>query len=233
MDELIFKIRKELNKNIDGKYKKGAYRFFKEQIKLYGVRTPIARKIARENRIKDFKKIIQISEIFLNSGYFEEGIIAFTMMGYFKGDFDKSTFDLFENWMDKYVHNWAWCDFLSTDLIAACIENNPELVKDLFNWTDSKNRWKKRSAAVSLIPHGKKGRFLSEIFRTSVKLIPVRDDMVEKGVGWLLKEASKAKQKEIIEFVQKHENEMTRITFRYAIEKMPKNIRIRLMKKQV
>ena len=231
MDKIISKIRQELKNNIDIEYKKGAFRFFKEEIKLYGVRTPIARKIARENKIKDLKQTIQICEKLLSSGYFEEGIIAFTLMSYFKKEFDKNTFKLFEKWVDKYLHNWAWCDFLSTNLIADCITNNPELVKDLFTWTDSKNRWKKRSSAVSLIPHGRKGKFLPEIFKTSLILIPVRDDMVEKGVGWLLKETSKLKQREIIEFVKKHENAMTRTTFRYAIEKIPENTRKKLMKK--
>ena len=89
----------------------------------------------------------------------------------------------------------------------------------------------KRSAAVSLLPLSRKGKFLQEVFKTSLKLIPIRDDMVEKGVGWLLKETSKAKQKEIIEFVKKHENAMTRTTFRYAIEKIPENIRKKLMRK--
>jgi len=231
MDKIISKIRTELKNNIDQEYKKGAYRFFKEKIKLYGVRTPIARKLAKENRIKDFKQTIEISEQLLKSMYFEEGIIAFTMMGYYKKEFNKDTFKLFETWTDKYVHNWAWCDFLSTDLIAACITNNHKLVKDLFTWTDSKNRWKIRSSAVSLIPHGRKGNFLPDVFKTSIKLIPIRDDMVEKGVGWLLKETSKAKQKEIIDFVKKHENKMTRTTFRYTIEKIPENIRKQLMGK--
>lgn len=231
MDKIISKIRKELKENIDSEYKKGAYRFFKEEIKLYGVRTPIARKIAKKNRIKDFKKTIQLSEELLKSMYFEEGIIAFTMMGYFKKDYNENTFKLFEKWTDKYVHNWAWCDFLSTGLIAACLENNSELIKDLFKWTDSKNRWKKRSAAVSIIPLSRKGKFLLEVFKTSLKLMHIKDDMVEKGVGWLLKETSKAKQKEIIEFVKKHENSMTRTTFRYAIEKMPENIKKQLMGK--
>ena len=231
MDKIISKIRSELKNNIDLKYKKGVYNYFKEQIKPYGVRTPIARKIARENRIKDFNKTIQICEKLLDSKYFEEGIIAFTLMSHFKKKFDKTTFKLFETWVDKYVHNWAWCDFLSSDLIAGCITNHPELVKELIKWTDSKNKWKKRSAAVSLVPHARKGRFLPEIFEISLKLISVRDDMVEKGMGWLLKEASKSKQEEIIDFVKKHENQMTRTTFRYAIEKIPENTRKLLLGK--
>ncbi|MBL7147783.1 MAG: DNA alkylation repair protein [Nanoarchaeota archaeon] len=225
MDKILSKIRSELNKNIESKHKEGSFKYFKEEIKPLGVKIPIARKIARENRIKDFKQTIQICEKLLDSGYFEEGIIAFTLMTYFKKRFDKNTFKLFETWVDKYVHNWAWCDFLSSDLIAACISNNPEIIKELKKWTSSENKWKKRSAVVSLVPHARRGRFLPEIFEISLKLIPIRDNMVEKGVGWLLKEASKTKQKEIIEFVKKHENKMTRTTFRYAIEKIPENTR--------
>ena len=231
MDEITSKIRQELKNNIDKKYKEGAYRYFKEQIILHGVRTPIVRRIASENKVKDYKKTIQICEELLESGYFEEGISAFTLISYFKKRFNKATFKLFEKWVEKHIHNWAWCDFLSSDLIASCIKNNPELVNELVSWTESKNKWKKRSSAVSLIPHARKGKFLPEIFKISLKLIPVRDDMVEKGVGWLLKEASKVKQREVIDFVKKYEGMMTRTTFRYAIEKLPENTRKVLMGK--
>jgi 3-methyladenine DNA glycosylase AlkD len=53
------------------------------------------------------------------------------------------------------------------------------------------------------------------------------DIMVQKGVGWLLKEASKKHPKEVTEFLLKWKNKTTRLILNYAVEKLP----IKLKKK--
>jgi 3-methyladenine DNA glycosylase AlkD len=53
--------------------------------------------------------------------------------------------------------------------------------------------------------------------------------MVQKGYGWLLKEASRKHQQEVFEFVVKHKRVMPRTALRYAIEKMPQDLRKQAM----
>ena len=55
--------------------------------------------------------------------------------------------------------------------------------------------------------------------------------MVQKGYGWMLKEASKDFQKEVFDFVIKHKKEMPRTALRYAIERMPEKLRREAMEK--
>ncbi|MFA5105363.1 MAG: DNA alkylation repair protein [Candidatus Micrarchaeia archaeon] len=55
--------------------------------------------------------------------------------------------------------------------------------------------------------------------------------MVQKGYGWLLKEASRKHQKEVFDYVCAHRHEMPRTALRYAIELMPKEMRTEAMKK--
>ena len=57
------------------------------------------------------------------------------------------------------------------------------------------------------------------------------DDMVQKGYGWLLKEESRVHQKEVFDYVVKHRKVMPRTALRYAIELMPKELKIEAMKK--
>jgi 3-methyladenine DNA glycosylase AlkD len=57
------------------------------------------------------------------------------------------------------------------------------------------------------------------------------DDLVQKGYGWMLKETSKAHQKQVFNFVVKHRKTMPRTALRYAIEKMPEKMRKEAMKK--
>lgn len=51
------------------------------------------------------------------------------------------------------------------------------------------------------------------------------DDIVQKGYGWMLKEASRLHQPEVFQFVLDHKREMPRTALRYAIELMPEEIR--------
>ena len=48
-----------------------------------------------------------------------------------------------------------------------------------------------------------------------------KDDLVQKGYGWMLKAASEAYQKEVYEYVLQNKEKMPRTSLRYAIEKMP------------
>jgi 3-methyladenine DNA glycosylase AlkD len=57
------------------------------------------------------------------------------------------------------------------------------------------------------------------------------DDLVQKGYGWVLKEASRIHQKEVFDYVMRNKKVMPRTALRYSIEKLPKNLRILAMEK--
>jgi 3-methyladenine DNA glycosylase AlkD len=87
------------------------------------------------------------------------------------------------------------------------------------DWTKSRNRWKRRSAAVSFLQEAKAGRSVDFIFEVSKRLTADADPMVLKGVGWLLKETYPKRPEEAVEFLRL--NAFPRIVVRYAAEKMP------------
>jgi 3-methyladenine DNA glycosylase AlkD len=111
------------------------------------------------------------------------------------------------------------------------LDKYPEYIEDLKLWTKSPNRWMRRAAAVSLIIPAKKGMFLKDIIHLADLLLPDQDDMVQKGYGWLLKEASRKHQKEIFDYVMLHRKYMPRTALRYAIELMPKELKSDAMRK--
>ncbi|HSV49010.1 MAG TPA: DNA alkylation repair protein, partial [Candidatus Acidoferrales bacterium] len=99
------------------------------------------------------------------------------------------------------------------------------------SWAKSQNRWMKRASAVSFIIPAKHGDFLLDAFEICDVLLMDGDDMVQKGYGWLLKEASRKHQKEVYDYVVKHRKAMPRTALRYAIELMPKELKAEAMKK--
>jgi len=233
--EIIDNIRNNLKNNIDAKYKATAQNYFIEEIKNYGVRTAIVKQISKESfkQISDLKKndIFSLCEVFLESGYIEESFIVFKWADYISKDFEKRDFKILELWLNKYITNWASCDTLCNHAIGNFIVMYPAYISNLKEWTKSNNRWVRRGSAVSLIAPARKGLFLNDVLEISSMLLNDKDDLVQKGYGWMLKEASRMHQKKIFDFVKENKTIMPRTALRYAIEKMPEKLRKESMKK--
>ena len=232
---ILHYIQEQLQNNIDVDTKKSAQRYFKEQITSHGVKTSIVTKISKESykMMNGFekKKIFSIAETLLQSGYLEESFIAFKWAEYLSKDFETHDFDILEQWLSEYVTNWASCDTLCNHAIGSLVEKYPEFLSRLKQWTSSDNRWVRRGAATTLILPARKGLFLNDVFEIATSLLFDTDDLVQKGYGWMLKEASKTHQQEVFDFVMKHKKSMPRTALRYAIEKMPKELKIVAMQR--
>jgi 3-methyladenine DNA glycosylase AlkD len=150
----------------------------------------------------------------------EEGGVAIYIYRRFRRQCASCEFRLFERWIDRYVRNWAHCDGVASWLIAASIENEPELMRFLPAWTSSRNRWKRRAAAVSFLQEAKRGRNTETILEIAGKLIEDSDDMAQKGVGWLLKETYPKKPRDVMAFLQARKESVPRLVLRIAAEKM-------------
>ena len=77
----------------------------------------------------------------------------------------------------------------------------------------------------------KQGRNTEFIFGIAESLIEDADEMVRKGVGWLLKETYPKKPRETVDFLLARSNRMPRLVVRYAAEKMSKADRALVMKR--
>ncbi len=237
MKDIIIQLQKQLHKGKDEKLAISGQRFFKDPVKMYGYKTNEITKIAKEY-VKLFKEQkLSKSEVFVladklwKSGYLEETFIACTWVYSRHKEFMPNDIKTFENWIDKYVTNWASCDTFCNHSVGELIMMYPENIKHLLKWTKSENRWLKRASAVSLIIPARKGLFQKEILEIATTLLEDEDDMVQKGYGWMLKAASEFDQKLIFDFVMKNKSNMPRTALRYAIEKMPQDLRKRAMKK--
>lgn len=233
---MLEQLRKELKENVDETYKEGAERYFKETMTCYGVRTPIARKLGRKyfKQIKNLSKqeIFEIVETMLKTGIQEEATIAIQFTYEIRNKFVKQDFNLFEKWLENYIDNWAKDDYFCTYILNFMIKKFPELILKIKNWTKSENRWVRRASAVSFITTDKEFyNSLEYVFEIAELLLEDKDDLVQKGYGWMLKVASNFRQQEIFEFVINHKKAMPRTALRYAIEKMPRNLKEKAMLK--
>ncbi|HOT06955.1 MAG: DNA alkylation repair enzyme [Methanosaeta sp. PtaB.Bin039] len=234
-DGLIAAVRADLVRCADETVRDGAQRFFKEDVKFHGVRSGDVRKIAnrhfRNLKGRDKGEIFYLCEELLKSGYGEEAFIAFEWAFSIKKRFVPKDFDVFKSWIEKYVDNWAKCDTICNHTLGSFIEMYPEHIADLKAWTMSENRWLRRASAVTLILPARKGMFLRDVLEISDLLLKDEDDLVQKGYGWMLKEASKIHQEEVFDYVMSRKSEMPRTALRYSIEKMPEDLRRQAMQR--
>ena len=235
MKNIIGNLREELIRNADEKTKLSGERFFKEAVKIYGLKSAAIKQMSKEYykslKDKDKEEIFRLCEEFLKSGYLEESFFACDWSYNVRKQFTKEDFKTFEMWINKYVTNWATCDTLCNHTVGTFIEMYPEYLEGLKKWAHSKNRWVKRAAAVSLIVPARKGMFLKEIFEIADILHSDSDDMVQKGYGWMLKVASEVHQKDVFQYIMRKKATMPRTSLRYAIEKMPKELKVKAMAK--
>jgi 3-methyladenine DNA glycosylase AlkD len=237
MNAIISKIRAELKRQADERVRASGQRFFREKVKLYGLKSAMVGQIAK-SRFADIKglskdEILGLCEQLWQSGFMEESFVACDWSYRLRKQYEDQDFKTFERWVSEYVGNWASCDTLCNHSVGAFVELYPKHLADLKKWAKSKNRWLRRAAAVTLIIPARNGKFLKEVFELVDILLLDADDLVQKGYGWLLKAASETHQQEVFRYVLANKQSMPRTALRYAIEKMPPELRRRAMAKCV
>jgi len=230
---LIASIESDLLEIVDEDYKEGVQNYFNNEIDNYGVRTGKVRKLAQRyyGEIKDRPKedIFEICEELLETGISENRTIAFQWAHRIKAQYETDDFVRFESWIEKYVNNWGACDDLCTHALGELVYQYPDLIGNLKNWCGSDNLWKRRGAAVTMIYSIRHSEVLENVFEIADLLFYDEEDLVQKGYGWMLKEASKEYPEEVFDYVMESKEDMPRTSLRYAIEKLSKDWRDRAM----
>jgi 3-methyladenine DNA glycosylase AlkD len=249
-EKILEQVRQALINSVDEKARASSIHFFKEgeAAKVYGIKTAEVREIAKINfqLIKEYPKqtIFELCEELWKSGYLEEEVVACFWSELLHKKYEPADFAVFEHWLNSYVNNWADCDTLCNHTIGSFLMMYPDYTVKLKEWAKSSNRWVRRGSAVSLIIPARKGLFLNDILEIADILLLDKDDLVQKGYGWMLKAASmsetfvkgsdEVKQehlKAVFDYVMKNKSIMPRTALRYAIEKMPADLKAETMKK--
>ncbi len=235
MDGFLKEIMAELKANADPHYRDRVQRYFKESVKVLGVRFPVVRGIARESfkRISDLgkQKVFEMCGQLLEQRCVECDAIAFQWAFGMRKEYEERDFFLFEKWLKKHVSNWASCDDFCTRAFSEILARFPCLLPSVKKWVFSKNIWVRRASAVIMIPAARKEMRLEDAFGICSALLLDKEDLVQKGYGWLLKEISNRQQERVFEFVMERKGRMPRTALRFAIEKMPPSMRKRAMAK--
>lgn len=227
--EVYADLRAQFQQRADPARAEAQWRYFKEPIQTYGLSVPQVRTIAKAflpklKREAGLDDALALCQRLLQTDGLEEGLAVETLMEPFLKQLTPEHWPALDRWAD-YLSNWAVTDGVSAHVIGSLIERRPELAERLVAWTGSENRWRRRSACVSLVIPVRRGVVGPEaVFAVTDCLMGDRDDMVQKGAGWLLRDLSITHQDEVVEYLKKYPL-AGRTLVRYALEKMPEEVR--------
>jgi 3-methyladenine DNA glycosylase AlkD len=207
--------------------------FFKEEIKSRGWYTGELRKVAVRFRRTILKELglpflLQVGDKLFTGRCLEEKIFAVLMLQTLTDKFNDSEFRLFESWLPR-ISSWADHDGLVHYLIAPMIAAKPARTARVFRWAKSRDRWHRRAACVAPIQGSRQKMFLSEVKRLTGLLLADEDDMVQKGLGWLLRETAKADARRTVPYLMTVRQRAQRLVLRTACETLPIATRRRIL----
>ena len=131
----------------------------------------------------------------------------------------------------QYINNWDLVDLSCYELLGAwLLDKDRTLLYDLAR--DGKTIWEQRIGMVSTMQFIRHGQVddtyaIAEIFLA--KSQPLHD-LLQKAVGWLLREAGKRDEQRLKDWLSTRYQAMPRTMLRYAIEKFPEDERNHFMK---
>jgi len=106
---------------------------------------------------------------------------------------------------------------------------HPPLAGRMRGWARDRNMWVRRASAVALIPLARRSAALDVAYDVAKRLHGDREDLIQKAVGWLLREAGKADAKRLERYLLRYGAVIPRTAIRYAIERFPETQRRRIL----
>ena len=226
-------IRRALTDGGYAEHAAGVQWFFKDEIKSHGWYTADLRRAAIRFRRKlreehGLNFLIDVADHLFSGPVLEEKIAAVFLLEKLETEFGEREFKLFESWLDR-ISSWADHDALVHSLIAPMVAAKPARTKAVFRWAKSPNRWRRRAACVALIRGARAKMFFPEIQKLSNSLLADKDDMVQKGLGWLLRETAKFDAKRTVPYLTKIRGSAPRLVLRTACETLFPSVRKRIL----
>ena len=232
--ETAAQIRRALKNGGSSEHAAGVQWFFKGEIKSHGWYTANLRRAARMMRREilqdnDFGFLTKVADELFSGSVLEEKVVAVFLLENLTTNCGSADFKLFASWLDR-ISSWADHDGLVHYLIAPMVAANSALARQVFPWAKSRNRWRRRAACVALIRGARKKMFFPEIQKLSDSLLADQDDMVQKGLGWLLRETAKFDPKRTVPYLMKIRAHAPRLVLRTACETLPAETKKKILK---
>jgi 3-methyladenine DNA glycosylase AlkD len=174
--------------------------------KSYGVRADGRKQIIRAHRkaIRALQRQeqLELAQKLIESEYGEQQKIALFVLEPHAGYFSPDKFDQID-WYVRYLHGWSNIDSYTGSLLRDVLVEQPEEFIDLVRqWNQDEDLWLRRASVVLFTRKvAKSGQFTDAALEFCENLLYDSEVLVQKGVGWSLKDLMRSDRERIIDYV--------------------------------
>jgi 3-methyladenine DNA glycosylase AlkD len=198
-----------------------------DDLRFYNVGTPAMRALARSIHATNrdhwsIRDATAFADTLIKDRYLEVKSVGIELVARYRRDFTPGDLDVWKRWLEgNHSANWATTDAICGALSGPLLVRYPELGARMRLWARDRNMWVRRASIVSLIPLARRGESLGLVYEIARRLHGDSEDLIQKAVGWALREAGKADMARLERYLRANGASIPRTTLRYAIERFP------------
>jgi 3-methyladenine DNA glycosylase AlkD len=212
-------------------------RYFRgdRRLRFYNVGTKpmraYARSVFQANRDHwSIDDAMRLAEQLIVDPFLETKAVGIEVVACFRRSFSAELLPVWKRWLsNNHSANWATTDTICGELIGPLLVKHPELAPQLRAWAKDRNLWVRRASIVGLIPLIRKSLGFDLVYEIAQTLHGDDEDLIQKAVGWALREAGKVDTQQLEEYLLANGPTIPRTTMRYAVERFPSSKRQQIL----
>jgi len=143
------------------------------------------------------------------------------------------------SYLDKaldHFNSWSQVDDICVEggkvIVPLLLQYPKEMLHLLRKWNKSKNMWKRRASVVPFTRKvGESGKFTKQGLELCDNLIWDKEDLVQKAVGWALKDMMRGDNQKVLAYVKKiRKAGVPSVIVLYALRDLPPHTRQQVLK---
>lgn len=227
-------ITDEIKQCVDPVKREYLPRFFKtgkgqygEGDQFLGVVVPNTRIVAKRHKDEPLEVMAEL----LQSEWHECRLCALLMLvERFKKSDEKGRKEIYDFYLPQThrINNWDLVDLSAPQIVGEYLLDKSR--DELYRLAESTLLWDQRIAVVATYTLIKNRDFI-DILRLSEQLLNHQHDLMQKAIGWMLREMGKRDKDLLVQFLEQYSKKMPRTMLRYSIEKLTDEERRFFMKR--
>jgi 3-methyladenine DNA glycosylase AlkD len=204
-----------------------ASRYFRGDhgLRFYNVGTSNMRALARgihqqQRETWTVRDAMALANGLMRDPYLETKSVGIEIVARYRRSFTPALLPSWKRWLSGDLSaNWATTDAICGTLIGPLLADHPDLLRRVRPWARDRNLWVRRASIVSLIVPMRRGLAVDQTYETAKILRADGEDLIQKAVGWALREAGKQDPARLERYLRANGPSIPRTTLRYAIER--------------
>lgn len=207
-DELVLDLRRAIEEAAGGAEPVPETRFHRGDDYLsYGLRAPEFWRIMKAFRPRflamPLDDRLETAEALLAEHIGEYANAGIYILARSAGELGPEHFDYLDRLVDHF-RGWSDVDYFCIDVMQPLLWSYPQETVALHQaWAEAANQWRRRCSVVTFTRKaGESGQFTDQVLGLCDKLIWAPEDLVQKGVGWALKDNLRGNHDKVLAYVK-------------------------------